>query len=268
MNNDRFFLERKNDTRTFPIFDDETPLAKRNLWWLIVLPPLIFAIVVIPQILWPDIDTSTKGVVEETLIVLWQDVMPLILFILMLHELAGRSLRSFFKKLTWHDIGDGAVALVLGNLYAIITSLTLTAISKNLVAANITTGSFKAGMPKSELTTNLIREVLTDIPSLLCEELLAIIPMLAAATLAYRYYGQSRKNSIWIGLLVSIFVFGLAHFSAYDWHLAQMFIVIGMSRLFDTGVYIRTKNLWVSYISHYLWDTVSSGILFLIAMNK
>lgn len=267
MNNDRFFLERKHDTRTFPIFDDKTPVSKRNLWLLVVLPPILFAILVIPQTLWPNIVGKDTGLGGYLFSFAWEELFPLIFFIFILHKLAGQSLRSFFKKLTWSDIGDGIVAFVLGTIYTRVMSAVLIVISKNSMASDIATNSFKVGLPKKVLISNYINEILSDLVELLNEELLAIIPMLAAATLAYKYYHCSRKGSIGIGLLVSIFVFGLAHFSAYDWHLAQMFLVIGMGRFFDTGVYIRTKNLWVSYISHYLWDTAIFTIAFITAMN-
>ncbi|WP_082620580.1 CPBP family glutamic-type intramembrane protease [Lentilactobacillus senioris] len=54
------------------------------------------------------------------------------------------------------------------------------------------------------------------------------------------------------------------HFSTYDWHWAQMIILIGGSRIFYNGVYIRTKNLWVSYLCHFLWDTITLVIVIVL----
>ena len=268
MNNDRFFLERKNDTRTFPIFDDVTPVSKTNLWLLVILVPLAFIVALVPDMLWPNIAKMTLNSWQQIMLIIWQDILPFALIVFLLHMLARQTLRSFFKKLTWHDIGDGIVALILGNVYAILMSEILRSISKNLMASNAAEQNLRSSLSKSTLVNNYISLVITDILELLNEELLAIIPMLAVATLAYKYYGRSRKNAIGLGLLASIIIFGLAHFFAYDWHIVQMLLVIGMSRLFDTGVYIRTKNLWVSYIAHYLWDAVSFGVVLLASLGK
>lgn len=48
--------------------------------------------------------------------------------------------------------------------------------------------------------------------------------------------------------------FSAMHLSTYDRNVVQCFAVIGTARLVLTAAYLRTRNLWVSFVAHILTD--------------
>lgn len=93
------------------------------------------------------------------------------------------------------------------------------------------------------------------------EEIFSIIIFIALfKLLSYKF---SRETAIGIALVLSSIVFGLMHFQAYNWHLAQIILLIGRERLFLTGAYIRTKNIWTSFLMHYVFDMAIFLLVFL-----
>ncbi|WP_172188235.1 CPBP family intramembrane glutamic endopeptidase [Lentilactobacillus kribbianus] len=249
------FLERKNDNRVFPILDDTQPLSQGRLWLIAILTPLLFFVGIVPQLIDFDKDNMLLALPLQFV----QTFAPLILLALMLRYLAKNTLKTFFHKITLKDFFAGIIALTLATIYSSVAENIVTMFST--VADNGGAKAFTENVSPLQMIVVFVITTISDAFSLLSEELLAIILMLVFATLANKYWHVSRGGALWIGTIVSIIVFGFMHFSAYDWHIAQMFIIIGMSRLFYNGVYIRTKNLWVSYLCHFAWDTVIFAIV-------
>ena len=94
------------------------------------------------------------------------------------------------------------------------------------------------------------------------EELLGIIPFLALLALLHAR-GWSRRRSVLVALLLSSTLFGVVHLSTYGWNIAQSLLVIGSARAILTLAYIRTKNLWVAFGTHVIYD----GILLVAAIQ-
>lgn len=101
-------------------------------------------------------------------------------------------------------------------------------------------------------------EIMPQLPfQLLGEELVTVIPFLFILTMFADKLKVPRKHAIVAAWILSALIFGLYHFKAYDWHLVQMFVIIGSGRLFLTFAYLKTKNLWVSFGTHFLYDSLS-----------
>lgn len=122
---------------------------------------------------------------------------------------------------------------------------------------------------KGNSGTKVIFYVVDQIISLfnvIMEELYALPIFIAVAMLLKYYMHLSRSKIIYRSLFVSILMSGLVHFETYDWHLVQMFLVVGVARAFITGAYIKLKNIWVAYAIHFLTDFII-GTAILMGFN-
>ena len=243
--NSRFFLEPKQHTE-FPFLDDQK-ISSGRLWGMFFGAIIISLVMLLPQMVLPA-KASTFAIVLAQVV---QTIVPLILFWLLYKYVGQTSIGKLYKRITVRALGFGVLMFALSTVYSLIVGTLL----KGQTAANINVTS-AAQLPKNQLVSNYLINEVVDLFNLMIEELIAVTAFLAILALANRYWHLSRNASIWVGLGISIIVFGIIHFSAYDWHWAQMILLIGMSRLFDTGVYIRTKNIWISYIMHFLWDSI------------
>ncbi|KRM73047.1 CPBP family intramembrane glutamic endopeptidase [Lacticaseibacillus brantae] len=240
----RFFLEPKKHTE-FPFLDGKTSAGR--LWGMFFGAIIISLVMLLPQVLIPASASLTVEILGQII----QSVVPLILFWALYRYVGQISMRQLYKRITIRALGFGIVMFALSSVYAVIVGLLL----KGQTTANASAAQ-AAHMSKSALIPSYLLNEGLDLFNLMIEELIAVTAFLAILALANHYWHLSRNASIWVGLGISIIVFGVIHFSAYDWHWAQMILLIGMSRLFDTGVYIRTKNIWISYIMHFVWDTI------------
>lgn len=247
----KFFLERHcEDDRKIPILDDDTPISIFDLFMLI-----IGSIVAQLLAIWSGaIENSSLLFMALTAIL--QSVGPITIFYFIYRYFGHQKFSTLFHKITLPDLSFGILMTVLGSLYAIIMSSVLSDVS----VAN------KAGAGLSHGMLGLVDVIVSaanDLFLLFTEELMAIIPFIAVATLAYKYFKVSRSNSILLGLVFSILIFGTMHFYTDSWHLAQMYIIVGASRIFDTGMYIRTKNILISFMFHWIFDFVIMLIILL-----
>lgn len=108
----------------------------------------------------------------------------------------------------------------------------------------------------------LILTLLPTIPQLLGEELLGILPFLAAIWLCLARLRMTRRVGIIIGLAVSALIFGAAHLPTYDWNWAQALVGIGSARILLTLAYIVTRNIWISTGAHIVNDWTGFLLIF------
>lgn len=96
---------------------------------------------------------------------------------------------------------------------------------------------------------------------LLGEELVTLLPFLVLLT-ALKRTALKPWAAIGIAWLATSLMFGALHLPTYGWNFAQALLVIGTARLVLTGVYMLTRNIWASTITHIGND----WMLFTIAM--
>lgn len=94
------------------------------------------------------------------------------------------------------------------------------------------------------------------------EELLTILPFLIILKLGVQQFNLSRKSSLLLAWLLTSLIFASLHFPTYNWNILQTVLTIGTARLILTFSYIKTKNIWVSFIVHLLNDWVLFGLAF------
>ncbi|MGM0291250.1 CPBP family glutamic-type intramembrane protease [Enterococcus sp. AZ029] len=158
-----------------------------------------------------------------------------------------------YKKWSFYDLKIGIVFLVLQLIYVTVISRLIPNMSAN------ETVNIYSKVPHTLKNFSLI--AFTTIGNLMLEEIFSIIIFIALFKLLR--YKFSRETAIGTALVLSSIVFGLMHFQAYNWHLAQMILLIGGERLFLTGAYIRTKNIWTSFLMHYVFDMAIFLLVFL-----
>lgn len=246
MQEQRFFLERRQDRGNMPLVDD-APLSASRLLGLLIGIIVIALVYALPQT-WV---TNSTPVAMTYVIQFIQSVVPLLLFVALFRYGAKESITKLYKRLKWRDLGFGLVMTILSLIYSSVMGLLL----KGTTTTNSSVTALQQ-VGKSHLVSYFITNEVISLLDLMIEELLAISFFLVLSALITQHMHASRNAGIWWGLIGSIVFFGMIHFVAYDWHILQMIVLIGMSRIFDTGMYIRTKNVWISYIFHFLWDSV------------
>ncbi|WP_430612540.1 CPBP family glutamic-type intramembrane protease [Enterococcus sp. DIV0876] len=242
-------LEHKQNQYPFPLLDSMPIISGGRLWGLVFGVALAEWLSVILG----DMHAGSEGLAIVISVV--QLVLPLSLFIGLFTVVGQQRFRHLFAPISFRDIGFTLVMFVLGTIYSAVMTNILTTTANT----NVMSGSSLNHMQR--LLLFAINEG-SNIILLFNEELLAIISFLALAALARHYGHMTRNTSIIIGWVGSILLFGLLHYQAYDWNLVQMFLLIGMSRVFDTAIYIRTKNIMLSFLVHFIYDT----IIFAVAM--
>ena len=147
----------------------------------------------------------------------------------------------FFKKISLKDIK--LIILLLIGMY--IYSIVMGAVIVRL------TGSI-AGHSEMNTIPSLIF-VISMIIQIFGEEFFKIFLLLILMYLVYRFT-NNYKSSIIIGLIGSMVIFGLCHYRAYNGMILQILLLQGFGSIFEYFAYIKTKNIWVSYLLHLLRD--------------
>ncbi|AEV95784.1 CPBP family intramembrane glutamic endopeptidase [Pediococcus claussenii] len=85
------------------------------------------------------------------------------------------------------------------------------------------------------------------------------VPLMAPFTeeVVFRYelfykFVKSGRGTFILMAVVSSLLFGLAHFISGD-QLSSM-IALGITGLALTGIYYKTKNIWVTLLGHFIWN--------------
>ena len=97
--------------------------------------------------------------------------------------------------------------------------------------------------------------IVTVLMQLVGEEFFKIFMLLIVMYVVYRFT-SNRTLAIWVGVIASLFVFGLAHSTAYSGKILQILLIQGIGSIFDLYAYMKTKNVVVSYILHVFIDFI------------
>lgn len=84
------------------------------------------------------------------------------------------------------------------------------------------------------------------------EEFFKVFILLLVMYVVYRF-SNNRDLAICIGIVITLFVFGISHMSAYG-NIVQILLIQGVGTIFNLYAYMKTKNVIVSYIIHILID--------------
>ena len=157
------------------------------------------------------------------------------------------------KKPIKSDIGLIISVIILEFLYtAIINTVFKLIFGPNSLASH-------AGMSAS---INLIQDI-TMFFSLFGEELVKFFVFIILFAVLMKY-GGNRKVSIVVATVLMLVYFGLSHIPAYSGKILQVLLIQGFGSVFTVFAYLKTKNLFVSYMCHIIIDFSSWGLVMLL----
>lgn len=150
----------------------------------------------------------------------------------------------FFKKIKLKNIKTIILCYLGYMLYTIIIAFPILALMHYPMADN-------AILPMAEqFSATFVGSIFLQ---LIGEEFLKIFALLLIMYGVYKSTGK-RDISIYIGIVGSLFIFGMAHYAAYSGRIFQILLVQGLGSIFNLYAYMKTKNVFVSYIVHLMID--------------
>lgn len=230
------FLEF-DEERDFPYYKHNPQISKLGWAILILLLPISF---IMQYIFYTITGTDIIGSAAFCLTLL----IPLLYF-------SKWDYTLIFKKPTRNEIILAALMFAGYMIYATIVGngldiMGLSGIENGTVTSYITL----------DATIGLIF-------SMMGEELIKFIPLMFFMRLIYKY-SENRKLSLAISTTIVLIMFGLIHYLPPENTLISVLLLQGLGSIFEMYGYIKTKNLFVPYISHILTDAV---IFILILMG-
>ena len=106
--------------------------------------------------------------------------------------------------------------------------------------------------PLEETIVVDLTTVISMIFQLMGEELFKILSFLLSMFVLYRF-SHNRKVSLVISLVIAMAAFGLMHGGFYGGFI-QVFLIQGLGSIFDFYAYLKTRNIFVSYMAHIIFD--------------
>lgn len=110
---------------------------------------------------------------------------------------------------------------------------------------------------------NNVLDVLLLMFSLIGEELFKVILIILVMAFVYKFI-NNRKVALTIACVITLIVFGALHEGGIMGGLLKVIIVQGFGSIFDVMLYLRTKNILNSYISHVIFDLIPETIKLII----
>ncbi len=155
--------------------------------------------------------------------------------------------KAIFQKPTLREVGL-AVALFVGYMiYA-------TVVSAALGYVGITTDG-----TVEQSSINLMY-ILASVFSLMGEEFMKLIPFLFFMRVIFKYT-NNRKLAIVVSMILVMFIFASMHAYSFITLIFAIFVQ-GFGSIFEFYGYIKTKNVFVSYLTHLITDV----FIFLLVM--
>lgn len=217
MNKD--FFEFENRKLDFPFYNNNPKISK-SAWFV------LFAAVII-------------GLFFLTIPYIGPVVMCSVLLLPVLYYL-NWDYKRIFQKPSLNDLGWAVLMAILYLIYAIIMEYVMI--------------SFGINAAETYVDEPFIYSLFTLIFQLMGEEVFKLILFVFFLFVVYKYT-NNRKISIIISLFITLFLFGEIH--GIDDSFLPAFIIQGLGSVVHMFLYIKTKNLAVSYISHLLTDIIA-----------
>ncbi|WP_405294493.1 type II CAAX prenyl endopeptidase Rce1 family protein [Methanobrevibacter sp.] len=90
--------------------------------------------------------------------------------------------------------------------------------------------------------------------SMMGEELMKFIPLMFLLRVFFKYT-SNRRLSIILSSVITLIFFGLMHLEPTV-SIISVLLIQGVGSIFHLYVYLKTKNLFVSYLSHLMTDSI------------
>jgi hypothetical protein len=123
------------------------------------------------------------------------------------------------------------------------------------IYSSIFTGLLGAfGIPDIGRSDANVISIISLIFSMMAEELFKFIPLMFLLRVFFKYT-SNRRLSIISSSIITLIFFGLMHLEPTT-SIVSALLIQGLGSIFHLYVYLRTKNLFASYISHLMTDSI------------
>lgn len=156
--------------------------------------------------------------------------------------------KRIFQKPSLNDIGWAVVMVFAYMAYATVMEHLLTYHGVNEAYDVVVNRVFDA--------------IFTLIFQMMGEELIKFILFVFFLYIIYKYT-QKRKISIVLSVFTTLIIFGSMH--AIGISLLISILVQGIGSVFHIFLYVKSKNLMISYISHFLTDAIATVMILMSA---
>ncbi|MDL2253874.1 CPBP family intramembrane metalloprotease [Ruminococcaceae bacterium OttesenSCG-928-I18] len=250
MGRDKHFFRIENPSDDFPYYNGK-PVSVGLFGWVIILAFLVlsFLSLRLHGLLNFLPDAASKSIAVFVMLAL--SALGLIL-------VTRKHWVCIFRKFHARNIKTVLLCLV--------ASYVLSFVAAKLVALVAPTSANPQAVASHSGVPAFLFSLFQDLFQLMGEEFLAILPFLAILQLGYTVFKWSRKTSIVVATIASCVLFGLLHLPTYNWNWMQCIFAIGLARLPFTLGYIATKNIFVSFLIHYLFDSLI--FIFMFALSS
>ena len=209
-----------DNDKDFPYYNENPKMS--TIGWLVLL-------ICIP------IAYYTYRIVAASNEIIGSIVFLLILLIPLLY-FSNWDYSLFFQKPTKNEL---ILAVLMGLAYIVYSS-----IFTNLL--------FTSGLPDVGTSDANIVTIVSLIFSMMAEELIKFIPLMFLLRVFFKYTSDRRLSIIASSILTLIF-FGLTHLEPGT-TIVSVLVIQGAGSIFHLYAYLKTKNLFVSYLSHLMTD--------------
>nr|WP_295162922.1 CPBP family glutamic-type intramembrane protease [uncultured Methanobrevibacter sp.] len=222
------FLEF-DDAGDFPFYRHNPRISKSGWFLLLLSVPIAYIVYAF---------VGTESEIIASILFCMVMLIPLLYF-------SGWDYSLMFRRPTKNEI-ILAVLLFAGYM---IYSLTVGSVLDMVGLGGVVPESAEAMGVTIQSTVGLIF-------SMMGEELLKFIPLMFLMRVVYKF-SNNLKLAVVISVTIVLIVFGLLHYWPPSNTLVSVLLLQGLGSMFEMYGYIKTKNIFVPYISHFLTDAVS-----------
>lgn len=210
-----------DENRDFPFYDENPRMSK--IGWLVLLVSVPVALFSFRYVCFYSNEFAASIVFLLILLI------PLLYF-------SDWDYSLFFRKPTKDELILAVVMFLAFFIYSLIMTYLLDASG----LASITSGDAD------------IVPIISLVFSMMAEELMKFIPLMFLLRVLFKYT-SNRRVSIVVSSAVTLVFFALIHLEP-SVSLLSVLLIQGLGSLFHLYVYLKTKNLFASYLSHLMTD--------------
>ncbi len=222
------FFKFEDKDRDFPYYRNSNLLRERN-GLIIISSLLVFMFLIFGPVKFYNY--------QEQVILSFVMLIPL-LYIL------KDDMGTFFRKPGWDDLRTVIFSCIAYLPYIFIVFVVFYFPLKILFGIDI------VDVPHVVSQELGLLDLLFEFIQIIGEELFRVMLFLVALTVMYRYTGN-RKLSVGISVLIALLGFGLMHLNSYP-NVFYCLIMMGVGTFFDFYPYLKTKNVLLSIVAHFI----------------
>lgn len=224
-----------DETRDFPFYNNNPRISKMG--WLILL-----LCVPISYLAYAIVESYSE--IFASIVFCFTMLIPLLYF-------SNWNYRLMFRKPTRNEIILAFLLFIVYMAYSFIMAIFL----EHFNMAGVETTAESMGVT--------VESTIALVFSMMGEELLKFIPLMFFMRLVYKFT-SNRKMALAISVILVLIGFGLMHYNPPYSTLVSVLLIQGLGSLFMMYGYLRTKNIFVPYLSHLFTDAF---IFIMILLN-